>query len=209
MKEINYDNYFWQDNGIRLRAIQEEDWEGHYYNRFDTPARRLLDSEVELPPTITEAKKFVERFSDFAPDAGRIMFTIETLNGENVGGININSIDEKNGTFSIGIQIDRDHRGKGYGSTSVRILLRYVFFERRLNKFNDCVLDGNAASASMLKKLGCVQEGVRRQVIYTNGHYFDEILFGLTKDEFIESIKSSRPETILSEKSANILKNER
>jgi RimJ/RimL family protein N-acetyltransferase len=112
MKEINYDHYFWQDKEIRLRAIQEEDWEGHYYNRFDTAARRLLDSEVELPPTIKEAKTFVERFSNFTPGTGRIMFTIETVNGENVGGINMNSIDEKNGTFSIGIQIDRDHRRK-------------------------------------------------------------------------------------------------
>jgi RimJ/RimL family protein N-acetyltransferase len=189
MKEINYDNYFWQDKGIRLRAIQEEDWEGHYYNRFDTSARRLLECEVELPPTITEAKRFVERFSDFPPGTGRIMFTIETLNGENIGGININSIDEKNGTFSIGIQVDRDHRGKGYGTTAVRILLGYAFFERRLNKFNDIVLEGNTASASMLKKLGCFQEGVRRQVIYTNGKYMDELLFGLTKDEFIESTK--------------------
>lgn len=38
----------------------------------------------------------------------------------------------------------------------------------------------------MLKKVGCVQEGVRRKVIYTNGRYYDLILFGLTKDEFME-----------------------
>jgi RimJ/RimL family protein N-acetyltransferase len=186
MREINYDNYFWQDKGIRLRAVQTEDWEGHYYNRFDTPARRLLECEVELPPTIAEAKKFTESFTDFPSGSGRIVFTIETLSGENVGGINLNSIDERNGTFSIGLQIDRDHRGKGYGTTAVRILLKYAFFERRLNKFNNYIIDGNTASASMLKKLGCVQEGVRRQVVYMHGRYMDEILFGLTKDEFIE-----------------------
>ncbi|MBP1993751.1 GNAT family N-acetyltransferase [Paenibacillus eucommiae] len=189
MKEINYANYFWQDNGIRLRALQEEDWEAHFYNRFDTPARQLLNSEVELPPTIAEAKKFIEKYADFAPDTGRIMFTIETLDGENVGGINLNSIDEKNGTFSIGLQIDRDHRGKGYGTTAVRILLKYAFFERRLNKFNNYVIEGNTASESMLIKLGCVQEGVRREMVYTNGQYLDAILFGLTKDEFIETMK--------------------
>ncbi|MDQ0679772.1 RimJ/RimL family protein N-acetyltransferase [Arthrobacter pascens] len=59
------------------------------------------------------------------------------------------------------------------------------FFERRLNKFNDQVLEGNEGSAKMLKKLGCVQEGVRRQVIYMNGQYLDESLFGLTKEEFL------------------------
>ncbi|MFK7697763.1 GNAT family N-acetyltransferase [Paenibacillus sp. HJGM_3] len=68
------------------------------------------------------------------------MFTIESLDGENVGGINLNSIDERNGTFSIGIRIDRDHRGKGYGTRAVHILLRFAFFERRLNKFNDSVI---------------------------------------------------------------------
>ncbi|TCZ79339.1 N-acetyltransferase [Paenibacillus albiflavus] len=189
MKEIIYTNYFWQDEEIRLRAIEPEDWEGHYYNRFDTPARRLLECAVELPPTITEAKNFVEKCSGFSSGNGRIMFTIENLNGENVGGINLNSIDERNGTFSIGIQIDRDHRGKGYGTRAVRILLKYAFFERRLNKFNDYVLEGNEASATMMKKLGCVQEGVRRKVIYTNGKYYDLILFGLMRDEFIENEK--------------------
>jgi RimJ/RimL family protein N-acetyltransferase len=187
MKDINYSNYFWQDEKVRLRAIQAEDWEEHYYNRFDTPARRLLECAVELPPTIDEAKKFTERFSEFSSDNGRIMFTIENLNRENIGGINLNSIDERNGTFSIGIQIDRDYRGKGYGTRAIRILLRYAFFERRLNKFNDYVLEGNEASATMLTKLGCLKEGVRRKVIYTNGQYFDVILFGLTKDEFIEN----------------------
>jgi len=186
MKELVYTNYFWQDDDIRLRAIEPEDWEGHYYNRFDTPARRLLECAVELPPTVTEAKNFTEKFSDFSPGTGRIMFTIENLNGENIGGINLNSIDERNGTFSIGIQIDRDHRGKGYGTKATRILLRYAFLERRLNKFNDYVLEGNEASAAMMRKLGCIQEGVRREVIYTNGKYHDLILFGLTKEEFIE-----------------------
>ncbi|PWW36756.1 MULTISPECIES: GNAT family N-acetyltransferase [Paenibacillus] len=186
MREINYSDYFWQDDKVRLRALREEDWEDHYYNRFDSPARRLLECEVELPPTNAEAKKFTEAFSDFSLDRGRIMFTIENMDGENVGGLNLNSIDERNGTFSIGIQIDRDHRGKGYGTRAIRILLKYAFFERRLNKFNDSVLEGNEPSAAMMRKLGCVQEGVRRQVIYTDGKYQDMILFGLTKDEFID-----------------------
>ncbi|MGO4729413.1 GNAT family N-acetyltransferase [Paenibacillus sp. 2KB_22] len=185
MREIDYSQYFWQDDKVRLRAIREEDWEDHYYNRFDTPARRLLECAVELPPTHVEAKNFTENFSDFSLAKGRIMFTILNMDGENVGGVNLNSIDERNGTFSIGIQIDRDHRGKGYGTSAVRILLNYAFFERRLNKFNDYVLQGNEPSAGMMRKLGCVQEGVRRQVIYMDGKYQDLILFGLTKDEFM------------------------
>lgn len=186
MKDINYENYFWQNGLVRLRSIEEDDWEGHYYNRFDTPARRLVNLEVELPPTKNEANEFVEKFIDFKPDTGRLMFAIENYDGENVGALNLNSIDERNGTFSIGMQIDQDHRGKGYGTAAMEILLRYAFYERRLNKYYGAVLEGNIASATMMKKVGCVEEGIRRQMIYTNGRYHDEILFGLTKGEFTE-----------------------
>lgn len=190
MREIDYNNYFWQQNGVRLRAMQPEDWSGHYYNRFDTPARRLVNYEVELPPTLDESKKFADTFTDFKQGTGRLMFIIETLDGINVGAVNLNSIDERNGTFSIGIQVDRDYRGKGFGTEAMRILLHYAFLERRLNKFNVSVLCGNIGSATMMKKLGCQQEGIRRQVVYTDGQYMDEILFGLTKDEFIENKRS-------------------
>src|SRR5690606_349877 len=127
---------------------------------------------------------FITRFGDFRPGTGRIMFTITTLDGQSVGGINLNSIDAKNGTFSIGVQIDRDHRGKGYGTAAMEIVLRYAFYERRLNKYYGSVLEGNIASATMLRKLGCVEEGRRRQMVYTQGRYYDEILFGLTRSEF-------------------------
>lgn len=186
MREIDYTHYFWQDDKVRLRAIQDEDWEGCYRSNFDTPARLLLECAIELPPTILGAKKFVEENAHFSSTNGRIMFTIENLDGDSIGGINLNSIDERNGTFSIGIVIDKEHRAKGYGTSAMKILLKYAFLERRLNKFNDCVLEGNEGSAKMMRKLGCVQEGVRRQVVYINGKYLGFILFGLTKDEFIE-----------------------
>ena len=184
MNEINYKTYYWQNDKVRLRAMTPEDWEAHYLNCFDSEARRMLQYELELPPTIDHQKKAIEGFSNFNPDSKRLMFTIENLEGDNIGAFNLNSIDERNGTFSIGMQIDRNHRGKGYGTSAMTILLNYAFNERRLNKFNVSVIDGNMGSATMLKKLGSQQEGIRRQVIYTNGRYHDEILFGLTRDEF-------------------------
>ncbi|MGF9697892.1 GNAT family N-acetyltransferase [Paenibacillus sp. MABNR03] len=188
MREIDYTDYYWQDKKVRLRAIQEEDWESCYVSDFDTPARILLECAIELPTTLSGAKKFVEANANFSSTNGRIMFTIENLDGDSVGGINLNSIDERNGTFSIGIVVDKEYRGMGYGTSAMKILLKYAFLERRLHKFNDYVLEGNEGSAKMMRKLGCVQEGVRRQVVYINGKHLDFILFGLTKDEFMETL---------------------
>ncbi|GGH60584.1 hypothetical protein GCM10008014_35270 [Paenibacillus silvae] len=185
MRTIDYSQYYWQNDKVRLRAIEERDWESSYAAGFDSPARILLECAVELPPTISGAKQFVEQNAAFSSTNGRIMFTVETLDGEIIGGINLNSIDERNGTFSIGIVIDEPYRGQGYGTSAMEILLGYAFLERRLNKFNDYVLEGNEGSARMMRKLGCVQEGVRRQVVYIHGKYMDFILFGLTKDEYL------------------------
>ena len=101
------------------------------------------------------------------------MFTIDTLDGIVVGGLNLNGINERNGTFGIGIQIGMEYRGKGYGTAAMRILLKYTFLERRLNKFNSGCVEGNVASTTMHKKFSCVQEGVRRQMYYSNGRYFN------------------------------------
>ncbi len=186
MKKIDYKDYYWQNNLVRLRAMKPDDWEEHYYNCFDSKARRMLQYELELPPTVKENKEVIESFSNFKPESKRLMFTIENLEGINVGAFNLNSIDERNGTFSIGVQIGRDHRGKGYGTAAMKILLDYAFNERRLNKFNVSVIEGNIGSATMLEKLGCIQEGIRREMIFTQGKYKDEILYGLTRSEFNE-----------------------
>jgi RimJ/RimL family protein N-acetyltransferase len=185
MRTIDYSQYYWQDDKVRLRAFEEEDWENCYTEGFDSPARILLECAVELPPTITGAKRFIEQNVAFSSTNGRIMFTIENLEGHNIGGINLNSIDERNGTFSIGIVIDQPYRGQGYGTSAMNILLGYAFLERRLHKFNDYVLEGNEGSARMMQKLGCVQEGIRRQVVYIHGKHMDFIMFGLTKDEYL------------------------
>lgn len=184
MMEIHYDRYYWQDDLVRLRPVQEEDWQLAYVNMFDSHARRLLQYEVELPPSEKSLREDIARWVDFDQDTGRLMFTVQTLDDVAVGALNLNSIDEKNGTFSIGMQVGREFRGRGYGTAAMRILLRYAFWERRLNKYEGSILEGNTASKIMLEKLGCVREGVRRQSVYTDGRYMDTVLYGLTREEF-------------------------
>ncbi|MBL8029507.1 MAG: GNAT family N-acetyltransferase [Fibrobacteres bacterium] len=184
MQQIDYSSYFWQNDLIRLRAMTAEDWEQSYLNMFDSDARRVLQYEIELPPTINGEKKAIEQFCEFNPASKRLMFSIENKQNELVGALNINSINERNGTFSIGMQIDRNCRSKGYGTAAMKKLLQYAFYERRLNKYNGSVLEGNIASLKMLEKLGVQIEGTRRQNVFTNGKYTNEILVGLTKEDF-------------------------
>lgn len=192
MRKIEYDNYFWQNSLVRLRAWSAEDWEWDYYNSFDTSAVKLADFRVQLPKTVHESKNYSEKIANLSNNNGRIYFAVDTLEGTHVGRINLTNIDEINGTFQIGILIDRDYRGKGYGTAAMKILLEYAFMERRLNKYCGSIVEGNIGSSKMHKKLGCHQEGICRQNIYMSGHYVDEILFGLTKENYLNNLDLTR-----------------
>ncbi|MBP1904480.1 RimJ/RimL family protein N-acetyltransferase [Paenibacillus turicensis] len=115
------------------------------------------------------------------------MFAIETLvNNQLVGFINLNSIDHKNGVFSFGLGVNKEHRNNGYATEATRIVMRYGFYELRMQKCNSSCVEINDASLKFHKNLGFIEEGRRRKIIYMNGKYYDNILLGITREEFDE-----------------------
>lgn len=188
MKEIEYDNYFWQNDLVRLRPWQEEDWEWIYNTGFDTSLSRLASYKVDFPPTASGSKDYSKEVENCAVKNGNTVFAVETLDGIHVGRIIFGIDSERHGTFGIGIRIAKEHQGKGYGTSATKILLKYGFMERRLHKCSSTVLEGNEASIRMHKKLGYEQEGILKENIYQNGKYHDEVCFGLTKDMYLENI---------------------
>ena len=185
MKTLDYSQYYWKNEKITLRLATEADWEYHYPNHFNSHARFLLNSELELPPDIERDKTEWAEFVSPAAKHGRIVFVIENDKGNVVGSLNLNSIDERNGTFSVGVQIDIGERGKGYGVEATRMIGRYAFLERRLHKWNSAYVESNEASAVLHKRLGFIIEGKRREVTYHDGRYWNDILCGLTMEEFL------------------------
>jgi RimJ/RimL family protein N-acetyltransferase len=164
-----------------------QDWELWYKESADTEGIRLLQWGVELPKSEEMAKAWAEQFTNLKDTSKRIMFSIETLSCELVGGINIHTIDQKNGTFSFGVRTYTPYRGKGYAKEALRIVLRYGFYEMRFQKCNSGCMDTNEASIRLHKSLGFREEGRQRRTIYTNGRHYDHLLFGLTREEFDEN----------------------
>jgi RimJ/RimL family protein N-acetyltransferase len=181
---VDYSRYFWQGEKVRLRPLRIEDAGQFFVNSLDSPSRQLLQLGIELPTSVELLKSSLEKYVGCKDADGVILFVVENLEGVNVGGISLHSRDQKNGTFSFGIVIDREHRGKGYAEDAVRILLRYGFWERRYQKCNSACLHTNEASIKLHKKLGFVEEGRRRRQVFFNGEHYDDVLFGLTREEF-------------------------
>jgi len=188
---LDYSRYFWQGEKVRLRPLRTDDAERSFVGILDSPARQFLALGIELPTSIELQRSFLEKYAGCKDVGGEIIFAIETLEGVNVGGIALNDRDDKNGLFGFAVEIGRDHRRKGYAQEALRILLNYGFWERRYQKCNSACAQTNDASTALHKKVGFVEEGRRRRQVFFNGEYHDLVLFGMTREEFDESVAES------------------
>lgn len=175
MTDSIYANYYWQNDKVRLRLWLPDDANYNYLVDLDSNGMSLVHEEVPLPPV----KPRIDHSAELAkPNLAAPAFSIENLDAEYVGHLHFNHINERHGTFSIGIVNIRTQRGKGYGEAALRLLLDYAFNERRLHKFNAFCLDVNQASIRLMQKLGCKHEGTVRDVVFMNGKYHDQLPIG-------------------------------
>ncbi len=188
---FDYSHYFWQEEKVRFRQPRTDDAERSFVGILDSPGRQLLAPGIELPASVELQRSCMEKYAGCKDAGGEIIFAIETLEGFNVGGIALHSRDDKHGTFSFAVEVGRDHRRKGYAQEAVRILLKYGFWERRYQKCHSSCADVNDASIAMHRSLGFVEEGRRRRQVFFNGRYHDQVLFGLTREEF-DAVKEGR-----------------
>lgn len=139
-----------------------------------------------MPKSEQAARSFGERYAEFNNRAERIVFSIETIDGELIGGINIHSMNQKHGTFETGSRIYSSFRGQGFGLEAKLVVLRYAFHELGFQKYNIRCLETNEPMIKQATRLGCHEEGRIRRQIYTDGEYHAELIFGLTREEFDE-----------------------
>ena len=175
---------FWRGERIRLRALSKADAVHWLAFDEDSEAIRKLNLGLSLPRSAEQAAEWASRFADFANADEAMIFTIETHEGDHVGSLNLGGVDRRHGTFSTGTRLSAHYRGKGYALEAKRIVLRYAFLELRLQKYNLRCLETNAAVIRHAELLGCRPEGRIRRDVFTEGRFFDVLLFGLTREEF-------------------------
>jgi RimJ/RimL family protein N-acetyltransferase len=174
----------WQGEKVRLRAIEPSDWETYFaWDQDDEQSRALYF--VPFPQSQASAKQFAEKAAMGKPESDNFRFVIENSEHKVVGDITTHNCDQRNGNFSWGVNIKQEYRRKGYASEAIRLVMRYYFQELRYQKVTISIYSFNKASIKLHERLGFQQEGRIRRTVFTGGQYFDELIYGLTKEEFV------------------------
>jgi len=105
----------------------------------------------------------------------------DTLIG-NIGLFDIENIDRK---ATLGLFIgDAENRGKGYGAEALRLIIGYGFNTLNLHNIMLLVHSDNERGLACYKKVGFKEFGRRRESVFKNGQYFDEIYMEVLASEF-------------------------
>jgi RimJ/RimL family protein N-acetyltransferase len=168
---------------VQLRAMEPEDWEINWAWGVETESARA-SYYIPFPQSRAATRRRMEERVATPQQGDNFTFIIENLAGEFVGNINTHHCDPRFGTFSYGLAVREAHQRQGYASEAIKLVLNYYFRELRYQKCTVHVYAFNEASLKLHQKLGFQQEGRLRRMIFTNGVYHDEVIFGMTAKEF-------------------------
>jgi aminoglycoside 6'-N-acetyltransferase len=108
---------------------------------------------------------------------------------EVIGGIQYSEEDDPMYRHAgIDIFLAAASQGRGYGTEAVRVLARYLLFERNHHRITIDPAASNAAAIRTYEKVGFLRVGImRRYERGPDGTWHDGLLMDLLKEEFIDA----------------------
>ncbi len=116
----------------------------------------------------------------YADKQFRYMITHKSTN-EVIGCIDIFDFDAHNERAGLGILIDEKYRNKGWASESLELIINYAFNYLKLHQLYCNILSSNKESLNLFKKKHFSEIGVKRDWVFIESKYHDEILLQLIR----------------------------
>jgi RimJ/RimL family protein N-acetyltransferase len=136
-----------------------------------------------FPITEGSEKEWVENLNKKSDKD--IVLVIE-VRGKPIGIMGIHGIDWRDRIATTGAIIGEvKYQGKGYGTDAKMTLLNYVFNTLNLRKIMSRVKSFNKRSLAYSLHCGYKVEGRLRKQHFVNGKYYDEIVLGLFRHEWL------------------------
>ena len=88
----------------------------------------------------------------------------------------------KSAEFSITIGHEK-YRNGGYGSDSLRAIIKYGFEQLNLNRIW-CEVYSNNKAIDVYRHIGFKDEGKLRQAVYKDGEYLDSYILGMLREDY-------------------------
>jgi diamine N-acetyltransferase len=169
---------------IRLRGVEKEDLPNFVAWMNDPEVIEGL--LVFWPMSSVDEARWLESLG--GREQAEKPLAIDARVGEawkHIGSCGFHNFDWKIRTAEFGISIgDKSFWNQGYGTETVRLLLKTGFETLNLNRIYLHVNADNLRAIRAYEKCGFVHEGRLRQAVYQHGHYQDLLVMSVLRAEW-------------------------
>ena len=172
---------FLKGKKVILRPLSESDAPALTRWINDPEVRQFLKNYT--PQTESAEREWVESLKKKSDTD--IVLGIE-VRGKLIGVMGIHKINRKDGLATTGALIgEKRYWGKGYGTDAKMAVLNYAFNTLNLRKIMSSVFAFNKRSLAYSLHCGYRIEGRLKRQRFANGKYWDEIVLGLFKSDWL------------------------
>lgn len=175
---------------VFLRALDDSDLDRMHRWHNDPSLYETLVGTFRFVSRAAESEWLRQRANYTAQEVNLAICVRET--GEHVGGICLRKIDWVARNASLNVFIgEKTHRGKGYGGSSIRQLLRHAFLDLGLNRIYLQVLASNTTAIHLYENCGFAREGLLRNHAFKDGILCDVVIMAICATEFRKTMPQS------------------
>ena len=163
---------------INLRALEPTDLEFLFQTENNESFWEV--SNTQKPFSKYLLTQYLENAQQDIYEAKQLRLMIEEKDSSiSVGMIDIFDFEPKHRRAGIGILISPEFERKGYANEALELLLNYVFTHLDLHQLYANITDDNLKSISLFEKQGFKKIGVKKDWIYSNRKFKNELLYQL------------------------------
>jgi RimJ/RimL family protein N-acetyltransferase len=146
-----------------------------------------IESKLSVPLNALSLEKLWQNDLVQTEPRTSYLFSICDEGGESFGHTGLQEINYADGNGIIFIYIRKDMRRCGVALRAMALALDIAFYQLRLHRITTYVHANNLPSASLVKRLGFIDEGCMREGYFYDGEYGDVNIVGLLAEEWDNS----------------------
>lgn len=167
---------------VRLRAVEPEDLEKLYC--WENDASLWAVGNTRQPYSKYALKQYVNEVDKNIYETCQLRFMIvEQFANETVGTVDLFDFDIHNSRIALGLFIDKNYQGKGYATSTLRLVEEYVFNFLNVHQLYCHIAASNEASRRMFEKEKYESQAVLKNWLRTANGFDDVIVFQRLKTQ--------------------------
>jgi [ribosomal protein S5]-alanine N-acetyltransferase len=174
---------------FRLRQIHQNDVEALFALHSDPEVMKYNDDPLVK---IEEAAKRYEMMEPEFKEKQVIRWTIARKEDDlMIGSVILSSWNKKFASAEIGYDLSREYWGQGIMTEILQKVISFGFEQMALNRIEASFAPENVGSRRVLEKNGFAYEGTLKEKWYMNGRYWDGVVMGLLRKEYLRGVEDS------------------